>query len=296
MALNRLSLKDRDIFDKYLLTDHHQLCAFSFENIYIWRSLFQISWFIFNGDLCIFFKDKIGCFMYLPPLGGEINQDTLKEAFAVMDGLNSNKEVSRIENIEEKTTASFRQLKFRCREKYPDYVCLRDKIAKLNGNQFKHKRAARNYFIKNYRYDCRPLRVEDGGPCWELFSRWQKERQSSNTDPVYRGMLQDSGIVLKDILDAYEDLRLEGMIVEVDGRAAAFTFGYKLNKETFCVLYEITDLKLKGLSQFIFSEFCRKLQDYRYINIMDDSGLQNLKRAKMAFRPVKLIANYIATR
>jgi len=63
----------------------------------------------------------------------------------------------------------------------------------------------------------------------------------------------------------------------------AFTFGFKLNKDTFCILYEITDLSIKGLSQFIFRQFCSELKNHRYINIMDDSGLVNLKRVKLSY-------------
>jgi uncharacterized protein len=69
-----------------------------------------------------------------------------------------------------------------------------------------------------------------------------------------------------------------------------------LDKDTFCILYEITDLTIKGLSQFIFRQFCSELKDYRYINVMDDSGLENLKRVKLSYRPLKVIPAYIVKR
>jgi len=76
----------------------------------------------------------------------------------------------------------------------------------------------------------------------------------------------------------------------------AFTFGFKLNKDTFCILYEITDLSIKGLSQFIFRQFCSELKNHRYINIMDDSGLVNLKRVKLSYHPQRTIPSYTVTR
>ncbi|MFZ2357354.1 MAG: phosphatidylglycerol lysyltransferase domain-containing protein, partial [Candidatus Omnitrophota bacterium] len=75
-----------------------------------------------------------------------------------------------------------------------------------------------------------------------------------------------------------------------------FSFGFKLNEHSFCILYEITDLSAKGLAQFIFREFCRQLPDYKYINIMDDSGLENLKQVKLSYHPVKLEPAYIVKR
>jgi hypothetical protein len=66
--------------------------------------------------------------------------------------------------------------------------------------------------------------------------------------------------------------------------------------ETFCILYEITDLGIKGLAQFIFRRYCQELKDYKFINIMDDSGLENLRRTKLAYKPVRQVRAFIATK
>ena len=76
----------------------------------------------------------------------------------------------------------------------------------------------------------------------------------------------------------------------------AFSFGYRLNCNTFCILYEITDLGIKGLAQFIFRRFSQELKGYKYINIMDDSGLENLRKTKLAYKPARLISAYIINR
>ena len=61
----------------------------------------------------------------------------------------------------------------------------------------------------------------------------------------------------------------------------------------FCVLFEIADLNINGLSQFIYREFCQELMSsYRWINAMDDSGLENLKRVKRSYHPTKIIPSY----
>jgi uncharacterized protein len=65
---------------------------------------------------------------------------------------------------------------------------------------------------------------------------------------------------------------------------------------TFCILYEITDLGIKGLAQFIFRRFSQELKGYKYINIMDDSGLENLRKTKLAYKPTRLIPAYIVSR
>ena len=82
-------------------------------------------------------------------------------------------------------------------------------------------------------------------------------------------------------------------VVRIDGEIRGYTFGYPLNADTFCILFEVTDLSIKGLAQFIYREFCKKLMGtYRWINAMDDSGLENLKRVKQAYHPIQLIPSY----
>jgi hypothetical protein len=118
------------------------------------------------------------------------------------------------------------------------------------------------------------------------------ERRIKFNDKIYQGLLLDSFKMLKLLLN-YPQLGFKGYIVEVDGKVKAFSLGYPLNEEVFCILYEITDLKIKGLSQFIFHYFSKNLLGYRYINALDDSGLDNLRRTKLSYHPIELVSNYI---
>jgi len=294
-ALNKLSLKDKKLFSKYLSLTSHELAPYSFANIYIWQALYDIKWAIIEKNLCVFFQDKIGCFMYLAPLAKEARPQVIKEAFRVMDDINKNKDISRIENIEAKDLEYYRALGCLCHEKYPDYLCLRNDLALLRGNKFKSQRASYNYFVKHYDFDSRRMKRTDKKECLSLFNLWLEERRTRCHDDLYRGMLEDNRKVIKDTLANYAQLDLKGIVVRIDDKIKGFSFGYKLNKETFCVLYEITDLSIKGLAQFIFRRFCQELKDYKYINIMDDSGLENLRKVKLSYKPKRLIPAYIGT-
>ena len=77
-----------------------------------------------------------------------LNFQVIQRAFLIMDEINKNKDVSRIENIQQEDLDYYRCLGYLCNEKYPDYLCLRSDLALLKGNKFKSQRAAYNYFIK----------------------------------------------------------------------------------------------------------------------------------------------------
>jgi uncharacterized protein len=298
MKLKKICLADKALFGKFLKQKKraHELSVFAFENIYIWKKLYDIRWAVIEGCLCVFFRDRIGCFLYLPPLGGQISPAAVTGAFDIMDGFNSNKEVSRIENIEEADTGVFKNMGYRCEYKSCDYLCSRADLAGLKGDKFKSKRAAYNYFVKHYEFQYLPFSPQHKAGCTELFLLWQQQRSAANDDKLYRGMIDDSLTCLKILFRDFKRLGITGRVVKAGGKVKAFSFGYRLNNDTFCVLYEITDLSLKGIAQFIFREFCSELKGPRYINIMDDCGLDNLKKVKLSYRPVKSAPAYIAVR
>lgn len=296
MGLKPLTLKDKCLFDKFLSFIPYELSVYAFQDIYIWKKLFGIYWMIIDDNLCIFFKDKIGCFLYLAPLGEQTLPEVVRKCFKIMDKFNRNKDISRIENIEEKDVPFYEALGYACRYKSCDYVCQRIDLTQLKGDKFKSKRASFNYFTKHYQFEYLPFSLQYRDDCLKLYNLWWSERKSKSKDPVYQGMLGDNFSCLKIIMRDYPDLDLTGRIVKIGQDISAFTFGFKLNKNTFCILYEISDLSIKGLSQFIFRQFCGELKDYKYINIMDDSGLDNLKKVKLSYHPVRLIPSYIVKR
>ncbi len=296
MKLKSLSVKDKGIFNEFLGLGRHELSVYAFENIYIWQGLFDIYWSEMKNSLCVFFKDRFGCFLYLPPLSETNNPQVIKQVFKIMDGFNKNKEISRIENIAEADIPFYEGSGYACQNKSYDYICKRRDLAHLAGSKFKSKRASFNYFTKHYEFQYLPFSLKYKAGCLELYDSWAKERKINNQERIYQCMLEDSRGSLKIALDNYSDLNFTGRVVRMHNKIKAFTFGFKLNQDTFCILYEITDLSVKGLSQFIFRHFSSELKGHKYINIMDDSGLENLKQVKLSYQPVKLIPAYIVKR
>ncbi len=294
MRLNKLKLSDKKLFDKYLALTKHELSVYAFANIYIWRKFFDIRWLEIEKCLCVFFQDKIGSFLYLSPLGRTNNPRVVYEAFSVLSKLNKNPLFAHIENIEEKDLSFYKGLGLTCELKSYDYLCSRADLAALKGNRFKSKRSSYNYFIKHYDFKYEKFGLRDRVASFKLYDLWQCQRQSD--DHIYQGLLSDSRVALKEAFDNYSTLGFQGGVVRMNKEIKGFTFGFALCPETFCILYEITDLSIRGLAQFIFRSFSQELKNYKYINVMDDSGLENLKKVKLSYHPVRLVPAYIARR
>lgn len=296
MRLNNLRLADKRVFDRYLKLARHDLAVYAFANIYIWRKFFAIRWQLIEGCLCVFFQDRIGSFLYLPPLGREKNPALVAEVFHILDELNKNPEFAHIENVEEQDRGFYKDLGFDCDFKSYDYLCRASSLAGLAGDRLKPKRASCNYFTKHYDFTFEQLALKERDACLRLYDLWQGQRAAVSPDPLYQGMLRDSRLSLREALANYRPLGFEGRVVKIGHEVKGFTFGFALNSETFCILYEITDLTVKGLAQYIFRAFAQELKNYKYINIMDDSGLENLKKVKLSYHPEKLLPAYIVRR
>jgi hypothetical protein len=295
MQFKKLILKDKVRFKKYLSFDKHLLSAYAFENIFIWTALYEIFWIVIKSNLCIFFKDRVGCFLYLPALGQNFNIDTVNKCFEIMDSFNKNTVISRIENVEKEEAKHYKDLGYKIVLAGYDYLCRKKELSRLKGTPFKKKRTVINYFMNNYNFEYKPYQSADKKECLDLYLSWMKERKTKNSDVIYQRLLEDNFCIFKKALDSYTGLNFIARVLRIDDKIRGVTFGYPLNKDTFVVLFEVCDLKFKGISQYIFREFTREL-NYKYINIMDDSGLDNLKKVKLSYRPYQIINNFVISR
>lgn len=295
MQTQALTLKDKILFERHRLMAPHTLAACAFASLWMWRSCFDIRYAFVHHALCLFFQNKAGCFMPLPPLG-ERDARVLDACFRHMEAINHNPDISRIENIEEAEHSFFEESGWRIYEKSKDYLVDRSAIAALRGDRFKHKRNLYNVFVKRGSAAFRDYAPSDKKAVLELYRRWQKERSAKYDDRIYRAMLEDSFGALRCMLEDIALLDVTAKVAEADGRVVAFTSGCPVSPDIFCIHFEIADLAHKGLAQYIFTMFARSLSGFAHLNIMDDSGLANIRRAKRSFHPTQLIPSLTAVK
>jgi Fe-S-cluster containining protein len=219
----------------------------------------------------------------------------------------------RIENIAKEEIDALKSCGIKIYKNTDEYIYLAEDIAQLKGNKFASHRAALNHFVKNNKFIYRPFKIDDIDDCLSLYIRWANQRkrkmgtvptQTVNIhegtvpifqDKVYAQLLDDSFYAGRKAMMDYEELGLIGRIVEIENKICAYTFAFKMAADTYCVVFETTDTSIKGLSQFVFSRLAQELCGLgaKYLNAMDDSGLENLRRVKLSWRPHKIISNYI---
>jgi hypothetical protein len=289
-------LRQKKQFDEFAGRTARRLSVYHFSAVFLWKDFFEFSFEVIDDHLCVWARQSFGTFLYLPPLGAGLEQNTVEKCFERLRSLNTRKGVGRIENLTEDGLSVF-DGRYRSAKKSQEYYYLREDIAGLKGNAFKSKRSSFNQFDKNHRHEFVRFDRQWTGDCLELFDAWARDRAQRSQDDVFKLMLEENRKVHHLMFEFSDELGLEGRVVFVDGRPQAYSFGYSLNPDVFCVLVEVVNLDLKGLSVYIFSRFCADdaLKSFQFINAMDDFAMENVAKTKASFRPKFLVPSYTVT-
>lgn len=270
-----------------------ELSRYGFAPHYIWRDFFDFYWTIIDDQFCLFAKQDGDYFMPILPMGRSLNRKVIRQTYLFIHEANRAKQIARIENVPGDMIPFLGELGFHAIQKETEYLYETSALIQLKGNRYKSKRSTYNVLLRNHPtvQVCR-YQLDHLPGCLALYESWQGERRRQFHDDVYRAMLEDSEYAHRIGLMDSERLGLVGRVVFINGALKGYSFGYPLGSEIFCILFEVTDLNVKGLAQFLFREFCREQERYRWINTMDDSDLENLKRVKRSYRPVKQLPSY----
>ncbi len=255
----------------------------------IWSDLLEYRWASFSGMFCLFATAHGMTHLALPPFGAGSLLDATALAFARMAHLNLPSVLSRIDNVDEQAALLLEKAGYLITPSSPDYLYQREEIIHLTGNKFRAQRACVNQ-ANRVNPILRRFTLADTADCLLLYDRWAA---CSKDDGELDTMMKE------DAKSAHQRVMAQGMahgavgyVVEVSGVIAGYTFGFPLSSDTFCVLLEVADHSIRGLSAWLFQSFCRELESYTFINTMDDSGLTRLAIAKAAWHPIRQISSY----
>jgi ribosomal protein S18 acetylase RimI-like enzyme len=213
---------------------------------------------------------------------------------------------SRVEYVSDELLSRFGREGLEAVPMGADYVYDVGRMIDLAGGDLASKRQAKNRFLRNYEHRVEPYDpAVHLGDCRRLLDQWKTHQDDhhaagpeADTNAVKR---HKESVATQLCLESAGRLGLRGLVVYVKeaGQWAlkGFTFGESLGRDQSSITIEKTDLAVKGLAQFIFSEFCRtSWADRPFVNVGDDWGLETLAWTKMSYRPAKMLHKYLLRR
>jgi ribosomal protein S18 acetylase RimI-like enzyme len=306
-GLRNVEASDAPALNAYFATLAEPLSDYTFSQIFTWRNSLRLLWRELHGHLCVFANGAGDLTLLLPPIGYGNAAAALRAAFELMDDYNAQHHVpdrSRVEYASEELLTRLDPGRSRLSviAMGHDYVYDTARMIDLAGGDLASKRQAKNRFLRNYGH-----RVETYdaarhlAPCLALLHSWNDHQSHQHAgSPGTNAIKRQKELLATELALQHADvLGLIGMVVHVVGddgveSLRGFTLGERLGKDQSSIVVEKTDLAVKGLAQFIFSEFCRlHWSDRPLVNVGDDWGLETLAWTKQSYRPVKLLKKFV---
>lgn len=171
-----------------------------------------------------------------------------------------------------------------------DYIYLSEDLINLSGKKYQPKRNHISYFIKNNDWVYERINKDNIPECLEMSKLWLE-----NSLEEYREELEGELKIIKRVFDNYDELGYVGGLIRKDGKVIAYTMGEPSCKDVFCVHIEKAFSDIRGAYPMINQQFVKnELSQYKYINREDDTGAENLRKAKLSYYPAILAEKYEA--
>lgn len=306
MFENRITIENRQVLEEYLNGYDYKTSGLSFSALYMWRNINRFSWKI-SGDYLLMagishleLEDGIIEPFLFPPLTktGSYDPEGLRSA------------VLEAKEIFEQSGHPFsiRLLPFHMidifKEAFPgelkyiddrpnhDYVYRRQDLAELKGRDYHGKKNHLNYFHKNFQYEYVPLTSDMAEDAMRFIDAFNRRKEVPEHEMQMLKMEEEA---MEDVFRNLEKVGYTAGAILIDGKIEALSIGGNLNKNTITVHVEKANVNFRGLYQAINNEFCINVpSSIKYINREEDMGIPNLRKAKLSYKPVKMVEKYIA--
>ena len=294
LAFHPIALSDKCWIEKYFSRFDNPVCNYTFANLFLWKTIYRTECCDNSGFLLIrfYYADSDKC-VYLEPIG----EGNVSEILALLqDDARQMGQPLRMESLSREFVEKVKKLPvggnlffFKNRD-VANYVYEAELLRTLAGKNLQAKRNHIRKFEQLYPdYTSRPLSADDARLALALFDQWEVRKLDHNRQQ------QMERVMIESAFAHYNALGLEGLLLLVEGVVVAFTFGSRLNKDSFCVHVEKANSDFEGAFAIINKLMAQSLSSsYKYINREEDMGNENLRKAKLSYHPALLLNNFQA--
>jgi hypothetical protein len=261
-------------------------CEFCLGNLYAWREVFKTEVTLMRGNLCILFHDQENGDFFIEPLGEKDIIETIKDCldycrqmFHVRENLVNQLELS----------TNYRVIEA---PEYFEYLYFTSELAEFKGTAFHSKRNHISKFKKAHpEFKNHLIISDDRDRVGLLFDQWSLKRMGRGTIKKVSSAALKQAII--GAFDHFSRVPFMGNLVESHGEDLGFIIGSPLNKNTIVVHFQCGLSHVPGIYQILLQEFCSRVQEqFRYINLEQDSAVAGLRKMKLSYHPCKIEKYY----
>ena len=301
---NRITIEDRPVLEEYLNGFEYKTSGLSFSAQYMWREINRFSWDIVGDYMCISgishleLEDGIILPFLFPPLTktGEYNKESLRETiFRCKEHFDKQGQPFSLRlvpfHLVEIIKDAVPELSWKDDRPNYDYIYLTQDLIELKGRDFHGKKNHLNYFHKTFDYRYVKMTSSMADDAMRFIDEFNTRKE---VPPSEMEMLKMEEEAMKDVFQNLEKVGYEAGAILIDDKIEALAIGGRLGNKMVTEHVEKANVNFRGLYQAINNEFCKNTAAWaKYINREEDMGIPNLRKAKLSYRPVKLLEKYI---
>ena len=300
MFENRITIDNREILEEYLNGYEYKTSGLSFSAQYMWRDINMFSWDIIGDYMCISgishleLEDGIILPFMFPPLTrtGEYDKDSLRETiFRAKEHFEKKGQPFSLRlvpfHLMEIIKEACPEMVFRDDRPNYDYIYLTQDLIDLRGRAYHSKKNHLNYFLRTYDYEYIEMTSDMADDAMKFIAEFNARKEVPEHEME---MLRMEEQAMEDVFRNLEKVGYSAGAILIDGKIEAIAIGGQLGRNTITEHVEKANVNYRGLYQAINNEFCRNVASKaKYINREEDMGIPNLRKAKLSYKPVKLL-------
>lgn len=304
MLENKITIEERPLLEEYLRGFEYGTSGLSFTSLYMWRNINNFCWQIIGEYLCIaglshLETDKEEPFLF-PPLTKTGTYDpkalnqTIREARRIFEskGFQFSIRLMPFHMMDILEEACPGQLSFFDDRPNYDYLYKKQDLIDLKGREYHSKKNHLNYFLNNYKFEYVTLTSAMSKEAMQFIREFNERK---NLPEHEMDLLKMEERAMSDVLNNLEAVGYLAAAIVIDGKIEAFCIAGQINRNTVDVHVEKANTAYRGLYQLINNEFCKHVSaDIEYINREEDMGIPGLRKAKLSYKPIRLVESHIA--
>ena len=282
-----ITLEDKPIFDKFYKKYPPTHSDYVFTTLISWMQYANYHYLIYSDNLLIY-SHIDGQIRFRPPIG-KYKKEVFDEVLKLAEKQESDYPFGMIdENTKkwmEKTYPSFNFFEHRS---YFDYVYLATDLAELSGSNYSKIRNRLNKFKRKHSYSIEKINKENIDDVKKFLKRWCLWRDCKSDS-----ILDNERKAILFSMNNFFKLKLSGILIRVLEKVEAISVFEQINDDTAVVHYEKGSPDYDGIYKAINQEVANILQKkVRFINRESDMNIPGLRKAKMSYRPDRMIKVY----
>jgi uncharacterized protein len=269
---------------------------YNFVSLYSWNTDENVEICTLNNNLVIKFNDYLTDDVFFSFLGTNKIRLTVVSLITYSKNLGNDPTLRLIPESVTKEGMHWQDLIIEEDRNNFDYILSVEELIKLPGERYRGKKNFLNRYNNSYAERTRVLNLEldkviHQEEIIELFNYWERRKES------HPNQLNKELKAIKRLFKVYNLLNLTTIGLYVDNKLIGFSINEILGNNYGMIHFQKADISFTGAYTYLKQQSAIAFQrkGCEYINYQQDMGIDNLRKAKLAYHPVSFLKKYTIT-